>query len=65
MQRHVDDGAVLAALGRRAGAGVERHLVAKHGADRVALVDWDVHHGNGSQDIFWDDPAVLYAWPRG
>ncbi|MEH3147308.1 MAG: histone deacetylase family protein [Methylobacterium frigidaeris] len=38
-----------------------RHARRRHGADRVALVDWDVHHGNGSQDIFWDDPAVLYA----
>jgi acetoin utilization deacetylase AcuC-like enzyme len=31
------------------------------GAARVAIVDWDVHHGNGTQDIFWDDPSVLYA----
>jgi len=30
------------------------------GAARVAIVDWDVHHGNGTQDIFWDDPDVLY-----
>jgi acetoin utilization deacetylase AcuC-like enzyme len=34
---------------------------------RVAVVDWDVHHGNGTQDVFWDDPRVLYAsthqWP--
>ena len=30
------------------------------GAARVAIVDWDVHHGNGTQDIFWDDPAVQY-----
>jgi acetoin utilization deacetylase AcuC-like enzyme len=28
--------------------------------ERVAIVDWDVHHGNGTQDIFWDDPRVLY-----
>jgi len=32
-----------------------------HGAARVAIVDWDVHHGNGTQDIFWDDPNVLYT----
>ncbi len=32
-----------------------------HGAERIAIVDWDVHHGNGTQDIFWDDPNVLYA----
>ncbi len=31
-----------------------------HGAARVAILDWDVHHGNGTQDIFWDDPSVLY-----
>ena len=31
------------------------------GARRVAIVDWDVHHGNGTQDIFWEDPSVLYA----
>ena len=28
---------------------------------RVAIVDWDVHHGNGTQDIFYDDPQVLYV----
>jgi acetoin utilization deacetylase AcuC-like enzyme len=31
------------------------------GAQRVAVLDWDVHHGNGTQAIFWDDPAVLYV----
>ena len=31
------------------------------GAQRVAILDWDVHHGNGTQDIFWSDPAVFYA----
>lgn len=31
------------------------------GLARVAIVDWDVHHGNGTQDIFWRDPSVLYA----
>jgi acetoin utilization deacetylase AcuC-like enzyme len=30
------------------------------GAARIAILDWDVHHGNGTQDIFWDDPNVLY-----
>ncbi len=29
--------------------------------ERVAIVDWDVHHGNGTQDIFWDEPSVLYV----
>jgi len=31
------------------------------GLERVAIVDWDVHHGNGTQDAFWDDPNVLYV----
>lgn len=38
-----------------------RHAQKAFGAERVALVDWDVHHGNGSQDIFWSDKSVLYA----
>ncbi len=38
-----------------------RHAQKKHGAERVAIVDWDVHHGNGTQDVFWDDPSVLYC----
>jgi acetoin utilization deacetylase AcuC-like enzyme len=32
----------------------------KRGAERVAIVDWDVHHGNGTQTAFWDDPSVLF-----
>ena len=31
------------------------------GVERVAIVDWDVHHGNGTQAIFWTDPDVLYV----
>jgi acetoin utilization deacetylase AcuC-like enzyme len=31
----------------------------RHGVDRVAIVDWDVHHGNGTQEIFYEDPATL------
>jgi acetoin utilization deacetylase AcuC-like enzyme len=31
------------------------------GVERVLIVDWDVHHGNGTQEIFWRDPHVLYA----
>jgi acetoin utilization deacetylase AcuC-like enzyme len=37
-----------------------RYLQKAHGARRVAIVDWDVHHGNGSQDAFYDDPSVLF-----
>jgi histone deacetylase 4/5 len=32
----------------------------KNGARRILIVDWDVHHGNGTQNTFWDDPEVLY-----
>ena len=38
-----------------------RHARAKHGAERVAIIDFDVHHGNGSQEIFWNDPTVMYC----
>ena len=38
-----------------------RHAQAAHGAERVAIVDFDVHHGNGTQHIFWADNSVLYA----
>jgi acetoin utilization deacetylase AcuC-like enzyme len=38
-----------------------RHAQKAHGAGRVAIMDFDVHHGNGTQHIFWDDPSVLYA----
>ena len=36
-----------------------KHAQKKHGAERVAIVDFDVHHGNGSEAIFRDDPRVL------
>jgi acetoin utilization deacetylase AcuC-like enzyme len=38
-----------------------RHAQKAHGAERVAIVDWDVHHGNGTQEIFWSDPSVLFC----
>lgn len=31
------------------------------GIERVAIIDWDVHHGNGTQEMFYDDPSVLYV----
>jgi acetoin utilization deacetylase AcuC-like enzyme len=34
---------------------------AKHGAERIAIVDFDVHHGNGTQDIFWSDKNLFYG----
>ncbi len=38
-----------------------RHAQKAHGATRVAIIDWDVHHGNGTQAIVWSDPSILYA----
>ncbi|MEW6509527.1 MAG: histone deacetylase [Bacteroidota bacterium] len=38
-----------------------RYAQAKHGIERVAILDWDVHHGNGTQHIFEEDPSVLYV----
>ncbi|MBJ7469968.1 MAG: histone deacetylase [Solirubrobacteraceae bacterium] len=38
-----------------------RHAVRAHGLERVMVVDWDVHHGNGTQQVLEDDPTVLFA----
>uniref|UniRef100_A0A023GDE3 Protein deacetylase HDAC6 n=1 Tax=Amblyomma triste TaxID=251400 RepID=A0A023GDE3_AMBTT len=38
-----------------------RHALDTHGLQRILLVDWDVHHGNGIQHAFYDDPRVLYV----
>ena len=44
-----------------------RHALDHHGLSRVAIVDFDVHHGNGTQDLVWDDPRIRFAsthqWP--
>jgi acetoin utilization deacetylase AcuC-like enzyme len=40
---------------------IARRAQKTHGAERVAIVDFDVHHGNGSQQIFWSDPTVMYC----
>jgi acetoin utilization deacetylase AcuC-like enzyme len=37
-----------------------RHAQAAYGLERVAIVDWDVHHGNGTQTVFFRDPSVLF-----
>ncbi len=37
-----------------------RHLLDEHGLERVLILDWDVHHGNGTQHIFEEDPRVLF-----
>jgi acetoin utilization deacetylase AcuC-like enzyme len=38
-----------------------RHAIERHGLERVAIFDWDVHHGNGSQDLVWDDARILFC----
>jgi len=38
-----------------------RYAQQRHGLERAAVVDFDVHHGNGSQDIFWADRTVMYG----
>src|SRR5260370_39388008 len=40
---------------------IARHVQKRHGVPRVAVVDFDVHHGNGTQEIFWSDPTVMYC----
>ncbi|PWU04648.1 MAG: histone deacetylase [Terriglobia bacterium] len=44
-----------------------RYAQRKHGLQRVLIVDWDVHHGNGTQDIYYSDPTVFFfsthQWP--
>jgi acetoin utilization deacetylase AcuC-like enzyme len=37
-----------------------RYAQTRHGVERVAIVDWDVHHGNGTQQIFYEDDSVLF-----
>jgi acetoin utilization deacetylase AcuC-like enzyme len=44
-----------------------RYAQKRHGVGRVLIIDWDVHHGNGTQDIFYADPSVFFfsthQWP--
>jgi len=44
-----------------------RHAQKTHRLQKVLIADWDVHHGNGTQDIFYEDPSVFYfsthQWP--
>lgn len=43
-------------------AAIAAHYArARHGAERVAVIDFDVHHGNGTQDIFWSDENMFYG----
>ncbi|MEI6607440.1 MAG: histone deacetylase [Verrucomicrobiota bacterium] len=38
-----------------------RYLQARYGLQRIAIIDWDVHHGNGTEEIFIEDPGVFYV----
>ncbi|MBI2619278.1 MAG: histone deacetylase [Ignavibacteriales bacterium] len=38
-----------------------RHAQRTHGIGRIVILDWDVHHGNGTQEVFYEDPLVLYV----
>jgi acetoin utilization deacetylase AcuC-like enzyme len=38
-----------------------RHALSSFSLERVAIIDFDIHHGNGTQDAFYDDPKVLYV----
>ncbi len=38
-----------------------RYAISTKGLERVMIVDWDAHHGNGTQEVFYDDPSVLYV----
>jgi acetoin utilization deacetylase AcuC-like enzyme len=44
-----------------------RYAQQRHGVERVLIADWDVHHGNGTQDLFYSDPSVFFfsthQWP--
>jgi acetoin utilization deacetylase AcuC-like enzyme len=48
-------------------AAATRHAQQAHGIERVLIVDWDVHHGNGTEEIFYEDGSVLFfsthQWP--
>ena len=37
-----------------------RHARRKYGVERILIADWDVHHGNGTQEVFWNDGSVLF-----
>jgi acetoin utilization deacetylase AcuC-like enzyme len=37
-----------------------RHARRRHGIERILIADWDVHHGNGTQEVFWTDGSVLF-----
>jgi acetoin utilization deacetylase AcuC-like enzyme len=60
LRRNGRGGSLLNNAGIAARAALAPLAAGGGGARRVLIVDWDVHHGNGTQEIFWKDPAVMY-----
>tara|TARA_R110002072_G_scaffold109564_2_gene236977 strand:+ start:2220 stop:3188 length:969 start_codon:yes stop_codon:yes gene_type:complete len=58
---HAEEGLAMGFCFVNSIAVAARHAQAVHRLERIAIIDWDVHHGNGTQHLFEDDPTVLYA----
>ena len=58
---HAEPGRAMGFCYLNNAAVAARHAQAAHGVGRVAVVDFDVHHGNGTQAAFYDDPTVFFA----
>ena len=58
---HAERGAALGFCLYNNVAILARYLQRQHGLDKIAIVDWDVHHGNGTQHSFEEDPSVFYC----
>lgn len=57
---HAESGAVMGFCLFNNAAVAARYAQTKYGVEKIAIVDWDVHHGNGTQEIFYEDSTVLY-----
>lgn len=58
---HAREGAAMGFCIFNNAAIAAKHARAAHGAERIAIVDFDAHHGNGVQEIFWNDRDTLYC----
>ncbi len=58
---HADAGRAMGFCLFNSVAVAARHAIDAHGLERVLILDWDVHHGNGTNDIFHADPRVLFV----
>ena len=58
---HADAGRAMGFCLFNSVAVAARHAIDAHGLERVLVLDWDVHHGNGTNDIFHADPRVLFV----